>query len=340
MSKRITPAKQVGDAQSASGELPPFESEGATESASAADSGDIISRYLSEIRRTPLFTAEEELATALRAAAGDFVARQSMVEHNLRLVVSIAKAYMGRGVPLADLIEEGNLGLMQAVEKFDPSLGFRFSTYASWWIRQAVERAPMTQGRTIRLPVHVVRDLRLVLRTQRELQGALQSELQSELQSATNSIADRAYSARASGNITPQEIATALQRDVADVERLLKLAEHTQSLDAQLSNDPSSDATGSLLDTVADDEANTPSAVTQSHEVHKLLDAWLGVLNAKEKEVLEGRFGLHQHDEETLDTLSGRLGLTRERVRQIQNEAIGKLKRGMEKSGAGRDAML
>jgi RNA polymerase nonessential primary-like sigma factor len=285
------------------------------------ETGDALSAYLHCIRRTPLFTASEEHDMAVRAAAGDFAARQSMVEHNLRLVVSVAKAYLGRGVPLADLVEEGNLGLMLAVEKFDPSMGFRFSTYAMWWIRQSVERALMNQSRVVRLPVHIVREVQQVLRAKRDLES------------------DSRFNATRTDGVRPEDIAALLGRDVADIQRLLVLAEPAHSLDASRgASDDESSAT--MADNLTADEANAPSDITQAHEVQALLDNWISVLSPREKEVLDGRFGLHEHDEETLDVLSIRLGLTRERVRQIQNEALTKLKRSMQKSGAERDALL
>jgi RNA polymerase nonessential primary-like sigma factor len=286
-----------------------------------AEGSDALSAYLHGIRRTPLFTASQEHDMAVRAAAGDFAARQSMVEHNLRLVVSVAKAYLGRGVPLADLVEEGNLGLMLAVEKFDPSMGFRFSTYAMWWIRQSVERALMNQSRVVRLPVHIVREVQQVLRAKRDLES------------------DNQFNATRTDGVRPEDIAALLGRDVADIQRLLVLAEPAHSLDASrgASDDQS---TATMADNLTADEANAPSDITQAHEVRVLLDNWISVLSPREKEVLDGRFGLHEHDEETLDVLSIRLGLTRERVRQIQNEALTKLKRSMQKSGAERDALL
>jgi RNA polymerase nonessential primary-like sigma factor len=287
------------------------------------DEPDVLSLYLRDIRRAPLFTAEEEHAAAVLARAGDFLARQSMIEHNLRLVVSIARTYAGRSVPLADLIEEGNLGLMHAIDKFEPERGFRFSTYASWWIRQSVERAVINQGRAVRLPVHVVRDLQQVLRARRTLE---------------NDASFQALHAHEDG-VQACDVAALTGRSVHEVVQLLALAETPRSLDAAQG---SADDAPTLGDSLQSDDADAqdPDALTQSHEVERLLDQWIGTLSEREQEVLEGRFGLHDHDAETLDVLSDRMGLTRERVRQIQNEALGKLKRQISRSGATRQALL
>jgi RNA polymerase nonessential primary-like sigma factor len=287
------------------------------------ESSDTLTLYLRDVRRTPLFTAEEEFATATRARAGDFAARQSMIEHNLRLVVSIAKGYLGRGVPLSDLIEEGNLGLMHAIDKFEPERGFRFSTYATWWIRQAVERAVMNQGRVIRLPVHVVRELQQVLRARRTLEN------------------DPGFAASRNGvegdGVRVEDVAALLGRDVHEVAQLLAMAETPKSLDAVVER---SDDEHTLGDFMADETALDPTGVTQVREVEKLLASWIDALSYREKEVLEGRFGLHDREPETLEVLSDRLGLTRERVRQIQNEALLKLKRHMVRSGIDKEALL
>jgi RNA polymerase nonessential primary-like sigma factor len=305
------------DLQSPFGQLPTgaVASSRATE---ASESSDLLTLYLRDIRRTPLFSAEQELQTATRARAGDFEARQAMIEHNLRLVVSIAKSYAGRGTPLADLIEEGNLGLMHAIDKFEPERGFRFSTYATWWIRQAVERA-LLQGRTVRLPVHVVRELQQIYRARRSLEN------------------DAQFASTRPDGVRAEDIAALLGKPVAVVNSLMALAEAPQSLDLSADGQEASNA---LLQTLADGEAQDPGSSTQTHEVQRLLDAWLAALPSREKEVLEGRFGLHEHESETLEVLSDRLGLTRERVRQIQNEALSKLRRHMQRQGITRDAMF
>ncbi|MDO9199680.1 MAG: sigma-70 family RNA polymerase sigma factor [Rhodoferax sp.] len=285
----------------------------------AGESSDVLTAYLRNVRRTALFTAEEEFEYATRARAGDFAARQSMIEHNLRLVVSIAKAYLGRGVPLSDLIEEGNLGLMHAIDKFEPERGFRFSTYATWWIRQSVERALIYQGRAVRLPVNVVRELQQVLRARRALEN------------------DAGFVARRPDGIRVDDIAALLGRDTASVADLLALAETPKSLDAAMDR---SDEAQTLADSLVDELTVDPSGVTQAHEVERLLEEWIGTLSEREKEILEGRFGLHDREPETLDVLSTRLGLTRERVRQVQNEALVKLKRYLARRGITREALL
>jgi RNA polymerase nonessential primary-like sigma factor len=279
---------------------------------------DVLTLYMRDIRRTELFTPQEEFDVPTRARAGDFAARQSMIEHNLRLVVSIAKGYFGRGVPMADLIEEGNLGLMHAIDKFEPERGFRFSTYATWWIRQSVERAVMNQGRVVRLPTQVVRDLQQALRARRALEN------------------DPAFAERQAG-VRVEDVAALLGRDVHEVAQLLAMAEAPRSLDASFD---AADDERTLADGLAGDDTGDPTGVTQSHEVERLLDSWIGALSSREQEVLEGRFGLHDRDAETLEVLSDRLGLTRERVRQIQNEALLKLRRHLSRSGISREALL
>ncbi len=279
--------------------------------------GNTLQTYLREIRRAPLLTPQEEFETATRARAGDFAARQEMIERNLRLVVSIAKNYLGRGLPMTDLIEEGNLGLMHAIGKFEPERGFRFSTYSSWWIRQSIERAIMHQARLVRLPVHVVRELNHVLKARR----ALEAE-------ATHADGDQP--------VRVEDIAARVGRPVQEVSELLKFSEAPASLDAPLDRDGSE----SMLDSVADDGAGDPVSLTLSNEVEVLLQHGLDELNEREREVLAGRYGLRDREPETLEVLAERLGLTRERIRQIQQEALVKLKRRMARSGINRDSLF
>jgi RNA polymerase nonessential primary-like sigma factor len=283
------------------------------------ESADALSVYLRGVRRTQLFTAEEEYACAVRARAGDFTARQSMIEHNLRLVVSIAKASGGRGVPLTDLIEEGNLGLMHAIEKFEPERGFRFSTYATWWIRQSVDRALMYQGRAVRLPVNIVREVQHVLRARRLLEN------------------DAALLAKRPEGVRAEDIAALLGTDADSVNTLLVLAEVPRSLDASLDQQGEEQSLGDML---VDDVALGPEHLAQAHEVDLLLTAWVGTLSTREREIIECRFGLHDTEAQTLDVISARMGMTKERVRQVQNEALFKLKRHLLRRGIGRDALM
>ena len=273
---------------------------------------DVTQLYLNEIGAKPLLTPADELATTRLVSAGDFAARQKMIEHNLRLVVNIAKHYLNRGIPLLDLVEEGNLGLIHALEKFDPERGFRFSTYATWWIRQTIERAIMNQSRTIRLPVHVVKDINLVLRAIRHLESAATRETSVE------------------------RVAALIDRPVADVRRILHLNEHIASLDAPLEIDPSH----SLGDAIADEAAVNPEALLQFREMGALLDDWLAQLTERQRQVIERRYGLNGADVVTLEALAVDLGLTRERVRQIQAEALGRLRSIIKRGGVTRDSLL
>ncbi|MFY7867707.1 RNA polymerase sigma factor RpoS [Roseateles sp.] len=281
--------------------------------------GNALQAYLRDIRRTPLLTPQEEFDTAVQARAGSFEARQSMIEHNLRLVVSIAKNYLGRGLPMSDLIEEGNLGLMHAIGKFEPERGFRFSTYASWWIRQSIESALMHQARLVRLPVHIVRELNHVLKARRALE-AMRAQGGGE------------------AKVRAEDIAEVLSRPVAEVTELLSYAELPSSLDSPA--DRSTEGGESVVDLVADERAVDPLGLRLSHEVDELLAHGLAGLNEREREVLAGRFGLSDREPETLDVLATRLHLTRERIRQIQIEALAKLKRNMMRHGITRDSIF
>ena len=274
--------------------------------------GDVTQLYLNEIGANPLLTADEELSLSRKVRDGNFAARQTMIERNLRLVVNIAKHYLNRGIPLLDLVEEGNLGLIHALEKFDPERGFRFSTYATWWIRQNIERAIMNQSRTIRLPVHVVKELNQVLRCQRQLEAAN------------------------NGDTTVEDVARQLARSVDEVRAILALNEHTASLHAPLDIDPSL----SIGESLADDSADTPDLQIHDLEVENLVRDWIGQLNEKQRMVIRHRYGIDECEIQTLEELADSLELTRERVRQIQLEALGQLRRIIKRRGVSKDVLL
>jgi RNA polymerase nonessential primary-like sigma factor len=277
-------------------------------------STDATQHYLNQIGARPLLTVPEEVHFATLAKQGNFEARQKMIEHNLRLVVSIAKHYINRGVVLLDLIEEGNLGLMRAIDKFEPERGFRFSTYATWWIRQSIERAIMNQARTVRLPVHVVRELNQTLRAKFHLEAQHHD----------------------GKDATAEDIAHLVDRSVEDVQDILALSEHASSLDAPLDGDPQS----SLMDLLQGDHANDPDAQAEHHEMTVLVHDWLDKLPDKQRLVITRRFGLDNDDPATLEELAVEMHVTRERVRQIQQEALIKLKRSLAKNGVGKDSLL
>jgi RNA polymerase nonessential primary-like sigma factor len=266
--------------------------------------GDVTRIYLSEIGRAKLLTAEEEQALSRAALGGCLASRQRMIECNLRLVVKVARAYINRGLPLLDLIEEGNLGLIRAVEKFDPGKGFRFSTYATWWIRQSVERAIMNQCRTVRLPIHVIRELTAYLKTTRELEQTLGRRPAIE------------------------EVADKLDKSSNSVHTLFELNEPTASTDSM-----QGDGGKSVLETIADEQGHTPENRYAEQAANELLEQWLDMLPKQQRIVVEHRFGLHGKGRRTLEEVGQLLGVTRERVRQVQLAALTRLREISRREG-------
>ena len=266
---------------------------------------DATRLYLSEIGFTPLLTAEEEVKFARQARCGNDKARKRMIESNLRLVVKIARRYMNQGLALLDLIEEGNLGLIRAVEKFDPDKGFRFSTYATWWIRQTIERALMNQARTVRLPIHVIKEINVYIRAARKLAQTLDREPSTE------------------------DVAEMLDRPLESVKRMFGLNERVTSVDAPIGRE----ADRPLLDTIPDEHNIDPSVLIQNDDVKEHIDLWLEQLTEKQRAVVELRFGLHDREASTLEDVGAELGVTRERVRQIQIEALKRLRRILKREG-------
>src|SRR3990167_692446 len=250
-----------------------------------AFTADATQLYLQEIGFSPLLSAEEEVHYGRLVLKGDPDARRKMIESNLRLVVKIARHYYGRGLEFSDLIEEGNLGLLRAVEKFDPERGFRFSTYATWWIRQTIERAIMNQARTVRLPIHVLKELNLYLTTARQLMKQYDREP------------------------THHEIAEALDKSIDDVKNMMDLNEHILSLDMPISDDQPGK---SLVDVLADKNAIDPSDALVKEHLHAHLEECLHLLNDKQREVLCRRFGLAGYERQTLEEVGAVVGLTRE----------------------------
>ena len=273
--------------------------------------GDATDMYLSEIGRADLLTADEEKALARLVQKGDMQARAEMIEANLRLVVKIARRYLNRGLPLLDLIEEGNLGLIRAVEKFDPKKGFRFSTYATWWIRQAVERGLMNQAKTIRLPIHIAKELNTYLRAQRELSQKLDIDP------------------------SPDDVATLLDKPVEDVRRLMEMAESIACTEISVL-----EPERGSWDTFGSEREDDPWHFVQNDQIKDRLDDWLDALPEKSHEVVCRRFGLRGYDVTTLEEVGKLIGLTRERVRQIQVDALRTLKGLMAESGFERDSVL
>ncbi len=273
---------------------------------------DVTQMYLRHIGSNPLLSAAQEHELALRVVAGDFAARQKMICCNLRLVVNIAKHYQHRGLPLLDLIEEGNLGMMHALEKFDPARGFRFSTYATWWIRQHIERALMEQSRTVRLPVHVVKAINVVLRARQFL------------------------SVDGSEKVSEAQIAQMVDLPVDEVRQLLRLNDRSLSLDAPMD----SEGDLSMGDMLSDEGAVSPQEMLEQSEQMSLIAHWLSQLTSRQRWVMERRFGLNDQEVQTLDQLAVGLDLSRERVRQIQTEALQLLRKALYRQGIDREALL
>ncbi len=272
---------------------------------------DVTQLYFNEIGQKALLTVDEERMLTRLVRQGDFQARQKMIEHNLRLVVNIAKRYVNRGVALLDLIEEGNLGLIHALEKFDPELGFRFSTYATWWIRQNIERAIMNQSRTIRLPVHVVKELNSILKTMRDMENT-----QDEKNAAN--------------------IANRLDIPVENVRWALRQNERMVSLDAPLDIDPML----SIGESIQDEQNLPPDMMLEQSEMQKIVIEWIEDLGPKQREVIEKRYGFNGEESMTLEQLAKCLGLTRERIRQIQIEALQQLKKRFMAEGIYKEMLL
>ncbi len=273
---------------------------------------DVTQIYLNEIGQNALLSAPDELHYARLAKQGDFEARQKMIEHNLRLVVNIAKHYSRRGMVLLDLIEEGNLGLIHALEKYDPERGFRFSTYATWWVRQNIERAIMNQSRTIRLPVHVIKELNIVLRALRHMETHCEKEP------------------------TTEDVAHLLGWPVEDVRRVLAYNERMASLDAPLDIDPML----SVGESIPDEYNLTPDLKLEHTKLELYVQEWLDQLNDKQRRVIEHRYGLNGYDICTLEQLAGFMSLTRERVRQIQIEALHSLRKILKRRGVSKEILL
>ena len=272
----------------------------------SGSSDDAIKLYLKEIQKTKLLTAEEERALARRIAAGDMAARDHMIESNLRLVVKIAKRYMNRGLPFLDLIEEGNMGLIKAVERFKLSKECRFSTYATWWIRQSIERALVNQSRTIRLPVHVSDDINKFIKISRELIHRLNREPQVD------------------------EIAEAMGVEPAYIRRLMVLVKKTYSIEHPMGENRDY----SLIDTIEDTNADDPSVFLEDLDKFVHITEWLNSLADNEREILILRFGLEDREPQTLDTIGRKFGVTRERIRQIEAKSLDKLRKIMEEKEA------
>ncbi|OQW94122.1 MAG: RNA polymerase sigma factor RpoS [Beggiatoa sp. IS2] len=273
---------------------------------------DVTRVYLKEIGAHSLLTADQEIEYARLAQNGDKKARERMIVANLRLVVKIARRYMNRGLSLLDLIEEGNIGLMRAVEKFDPERGFRFSTYATWWIKQTMDRALMNQTRTIRLPIHIVKEINLYLRAERNLLQTLDREPTSE------------------------DVAKVVDRSAEEVKRMLNLNERVTSVDAPRMDDTEK----SLLDTIPDEQNPDPLILLEDIDLSKRVDLWLSQLTEKQRQVLERRFGLDGHEGATLEQVGLEMEITRERVRQIQLEGLKRLREILDGEGFSLDMLF